>query len=318
MDYIGIDVSSQKLNIHISGEGGGDYEIENSSDAIHAFVEKHNVTFHKYVVGAESTGKYHLICQEFFVLHGFEFRVLNPILTKKVISATVRKKKTDKSDAQIIAFLLLQGEGQVVTKKQLDTTKKTLLRARTTIVTHTSSIKLLIHQLKKTTSNEQMQNAILSLEALVEEMKSVAKDFENNAIQGPHSMEEQLIRTIPGFAAKLSAIVASEVGDFTRFPSSTQFKAYVGIDPKVTQSGNSCTTGRITKRGNPHLRSAFYLAAQVARQFDPELKQFYEKKMSEGKHYHVAICAVARKLCERVFAVVTRKQKYQINSSISL
>lgn len=123
---------------------------------------------------------------------------------------------------------------------------------------------------------------------------------------------EKLIRSIPGFAERLSAVVATEVRDFKRFPSATQFKAYVGIDPKVTQSGQSLKTGRITKRGNPHLRSAFYLAAQVARCHDPELKAFFDKKISEGKPTRVAIVAVARKLCERVYAVVKKGKPYEI------
>ena len=86
----------------------------------------------------------------------------------------------------------------------------------------------------------------------------------------------------------------------------------MGIDPKVTQSGSMLITGKITKRGNPHLRSAFYLAAQVARQHDPELKAFYEKKKNEGKPTRVAIVAVARKLCERVYSVVTKGKPYEI------
>ena len=102
------------------------------------------------------------------------------------------------------------------------------------------------------------------------------------------------------------------MGDFSRFPSATQFKAFVGIDPKVTQSGNMLVTGKITKRGNPHLRSAFYLAAQVARQHDPELKAFYQKKKDEGKPTRVAIVAVARKLCERVYSVVIKRKPYEI------
>ena len=110
----------------------------------------------------------------------------------------------------------------------------------------------------------------------------------------------------------MAAIVSTETGGFSRFPTSTQFKAYVGIDPKVTQSGGSLKTGKITKRGNAHLRTAFYLAAQVARCHDPELKEFYQKKKAEGKPTRSAIIAVARKLCERVFAIVKRGTPYEV------
>ncbi len=87
------------------------------------------------------------------------------------------------------------------------------------------------------------------------------------------------------------------------------------MDPRVKQSGNSLYTGKITKRGNVYLRSAFYLAAQVARQHDPQLKAFYSKKKLEGKATRVCICAIAGKLCDRVLAVVRSGRPYQINRS---
>lgn len=312
MKYIGIDVSSQKLNIHIPGEKLEDLEIENSVEALETFVKQYNLCPADYLIGVESTAKYHLICQDFFVTNGFKFKVLNPILTKKVISATIRKKKTDKSDAQIISFLLGQGEGNFISKKQLNTTKKTLLRARTTLNKHRVALMLLVEQLKKDKQNPRIESSILALQALIDDMKETANDLEGYALDGNISNDEKLIQSIPGFATNLSAVVVSEVGDFSRFPSATQFKAYVGIDPKVIQSGESLYTGKITKRGNPYLRTAFFLAAQVSRQHDPELKQFYEKKRAEGKAFRVAVCAVARKLCERVYAVVIRQQMYQI------
>lgn len=157
-----------------------------------------------------------------------------------------------------------------------------------------------------------MQKAVASLENLVEQMSATAQDLEAEAVESQSFEAEKYIASVVGFSTKLSSVVAAEVDNFARFPSANEFKAYVGIDPKVSQSGASCRTGRITKRGNPFLRSAFYLAAQVARQHDPELKQFFEKKMGEGKKFKVAVCAVARKLCERVYAVVTKKTFYEV------
>jgi transposase len=312
MQYIGIDVASKKLNIHITGRELSDFEIPNNIEALEEFVREHELNPEEYTIGAESTGKYHYIAQKYFVMNEFEFRLLNPITTNQFISATIRKKKTDKSDAQIITCLLLQGAGQVITRKQLETTKKSLLRTRTTVVKHRSSMKLLLKQLGKEESCARIEQAKISLLEMIEKMNETADELEGCALDEEPSNDERLIQSIPGFAEKLSAIVSAEVGDFNRFPSATQFKAYVGIDPKVTQSGDSHRTGKITKRGNTMLRHAFYIAANVARQYDPELKAFFEKKRSEGKHYTVAVCAVSRKLCERVYAVVTKGTPYEI------
>lgn len=309
---IGIDVSSQKLNLHFLEERS-DFEISNTKESLCQFIKKQKLDMKNCIIGAESTSRYHLTCQDVFVNNGFEFRLLNPILTNSKITHSIRKKKTDRNDAKFIAQLIDQGEGRIIDKNQLDATKKTLLRTRTGIINQRTGIKVMIKELKRVTNNKKIEQNIKSLEELVAHIDECVKVVEDQALDKNETTQtEELIQSLPGFAERLSAIVSVETGDFSRFPTATQFKAYVGIDPKVIQSGGSLKTGRITKRGNAHLRTAFYLAAQVARCHDPELKAFYQKKKSEGKPTRVAIIAVARKLCERVFAVVKKGKPYEI------
>lgn len=69
----------------------------------------------------------------------------------------------------------------------------------------------------------------------------------------------------------------------------------------------------ITKEGSPELRLAFYQAANVARQFDPQLASFYQRMMCERGHHHIqATCATARKLVCRVWATLTSGEPYQL------
>jgi transposase len=310
---IGIDVSSQKLNLHFL-ETGADFEIANNEKDIRAFLKQEKLCVENCLFGAESTGRYHLICQNVLVKKDFEFRLINPILTGKKIASSIRKKKTDKNDAKLIARLINQGEGRIVTVDQLNVSKKTLLRTRTSIVNQRTGIKIILKELGMVRKNDKkIIAAMKSLEKLIANMDKCVESVEELALdKNETTKEEKLIQSLPGFAARLSAIISTETGDFSRFPTATQFKAYVGIDPRVIQSGKSLKTGRITKRGNAHLRTAFYLAAQVARCHDPELKEFYQKKKSEGKPTRAAIIAVARKLCERVFAVIKKGMPYEI------
>lgn len=310
---IGIDVSSQKLNLHFL-ESGRDFEIANTKKDICAFLKQERLNVKNCLFGAESTGRYHLTCQEVLVKKAFEFKLINPILTGKKIASSIRKKKTDKNDAKLIAQIVNQGEGRIVTLEQLNVSRRTLLRTRTSVVNQRTGIKIILKELGMVGKNDKkISVAMKSLEKLIEHMDNCVENIEELALdKNEISQDEQLIQSFPGFGTRLSAIVSVETGDFSRFPTATQFKAYVGIDPKVIQSGKSLKTGRITKRGNAHLRSAFYLAAQVARCHDPELKAFYQKKKSEGKPTRVAIIAVARKLCERVFAVVKKGTPYEV------
>lgn len=309
---VGIDVSSKKLNLHFLGIGH-DFEIANTLESFDAFLRQEKLNAKNCVFGAESTGRYHLICQEVLVKKGFEFRLINPILTGKKITSSIRKKKTDRNDAKLIARIIFQGEGRVVTLSQLDTTKRTLMRTRSSIVNQRTGVKVILNELKMVKHNDKINAVIKSLEKLILDIDQCVEKVEEAALdKNEITKDETLIQSFPGFGTRLSAIVSVETGDFSRFPTATQYKAYVGIDPKVIQSGDSLKTGRITKRGNAYLRTAFYQAAQVARCHDPELKEFYQKKKAEGKQTRVAIIAVARKLCERVFAVVKRGTPYEV------
>ena len=87
--------------------------------------------------------------------------------------------------------------------------------------------------------------------------------------------------------------------------------SYAGLNSEVSQSGRFEATGEpITKHGSPYLRRSMWLAANRARQYDPNLKAFYDKKRTEGKCHRVAVTAVARKLCHIVFAVMRDQIPY--------
>jgi transposase len=119
------------------------------------------------------------------------------------------------------------------------------------------------------------------------------------------------ITTCPGIGETLGAIILSEIGDISRFSEPKKLVAFVGVDPSVKQSGEFVgTQNKMSKRGSPHLRRAFFLAANVAAFRDPALSAYYQRKKAEGKHHYVAVGAVARKLICIVYAVLRDNKPY--------
>ena len=122
------------------------------------------------------------------------------------------------------------------------------------------------------------------------------------------------ITTCPGIGDVLGAIIVSEIGDVSRFSEPKKLVAFVGVDPSVKQSGEFVgTQNKMSKRGSPHLRRAFFLAANIAAYRDPVLSAYYQKKRAEGKHHYVAVGAVSRKLICIVYAVLRDKKPYVPN-----
>lgn len=153
------------------------------------------------------------------------------------------------------------------------------------------------------------------LKLLIEQIKFIEgqiKDCEDKIKELMDKINSP-ITTIPGFGPVLGAIVISEFGDINRFDKPSQLVAYAGIDATVSQSGEYEGTHNVmSKRGSPYLRKALFQAALVASNSDPVLKAYYQKKRAEGKHHKTCIGAVARKLCNIIYAVLKNDKPYQV------
>ena len=153
------------------------------------------------------------------------------------------------------------------------------------------------------------------LKLLIEQIKFIEgqiKDCEDKINELMDKINSP-ITTIPGFGPVLGAIVISEFGDINRFDKPSQLVAYAGIDATVSQSGEFEGTHNVmSKRGSPYLRKALFQAALVASNSDPVLKAYYQKKRAEGKHHKTCIGAVARKLCNIIYAVLKNDKPYLV------
>lgn len=122
---------------------------------------------------------------------------------------------------------------------------------------------------------------------------------------------QDLILSVPGIGPVLGAAILGEIGGISRFDSAKKLKAYAGLDATVHQSGQfEGSRAHISKRGSPYLRRALWLAAHIARMHDQTFKDFYELKLSQGKHPNQALGAVAAKLCHVIYAVLSKNITY--------
>lgn len=122
------------------------------------------------------------------------------------------------------------------------------------------------------------------------------------------------ITSITGIGDVLGAIILSEIGNISRFSEASKLVAFAGLDVSVKQSEEfSATHNKLSKRGSPYLRRAIWLAATVASFKDPALSVYYQSLKDRGKHHLVAVGAVARKICNIIFAVLRDNKPYKPN-----
>ena len=116
--------------------------------------------------------------------------------------------------------------------------------------------------------------------------------------------------TVPGVNLICAATFIAAVGDPRRFFTSRKLVAYLGLDPKVRQSGDApARSGRISKRGSAAARWALVEAAwSVVLQPGP-LHAFYDRTRARRGHGK-AIVATARKLAILFWCMLTRGEDY--------
>ncbi len=118
------------------------------------------------------------------------------------------------------------------------------------------------------------------------------------------------LMSVPGVNVICAASFLAAIGDIRRFKTSRQLAAYLGLDPKVRQSGREpARSGRISKQGSASARWALVEAAfSVVRQPGP-LHAFYERLRARRGH-QIAVVASARKLACLFWCLLTREEQY--------
>ena len=121
---------------------------------------------------------------------------------------------------------------------------------------------------------------------------------------------EGYLMTPQGIGKTIAPAILGIIGDVSRFPNIDSFRAYFGFIPKKKQSVNRDKKGLgITKAAQKLLKKYLYLAAETARQYDPEFAAFYDRLTRRGLHHFQAVCALANKMAGRVYAILNRMQR---------
>ena len=150
---------------------------------------------------------------------------------------------------------------------------------------------------------KQLINQIVFLESQIDAVSKEIKELYNK-------LDSHLL-SVPGIGDNLAPIILAEIGDINNFDKPSKLIAFAGTDPSENQSGNKLSSNdKTSKRGSPYLRHAIYTASLVAISNEPELRAYYDKKISEGKHHFVALAGISRKLLTIIYYILKEDRDY--------
>jgi transposase len=154
---------------------------------------------------------------------------------------------------------------------------------------------------------ESVDAGIRHIDFLDSEVAAVERLIAQQALAWP---EIRRLMTVPGVNLICAATFIAAVGDPRRFLTSRKLVAYLGLDPKVRQSGDApARSGRISKRGSAAARWALVEAAwSVVGQPGP-LHAYYQRIRARRGHGK-AIVATARKLAILFWCMFCRGEDY--------
>lgn len=122
----------------------------------------------------------------------------------------------------------------------------------------------------------------------------------------------ELLRSIKGIGWIVAAHMISYTDNFKRFNNARKFNCYAGIAPFKHESGSSIKgKARVSHLANKEMKALLNLAASSAIQHDKEMRMYYQRRISEGKHKMSCLNIVRAKLVARMFAVIKRQTPYQ-------
>jgi len=140
--------------------------------------------------------------------------------------------------------------------------------------------------------------------SLIEHIELAVKELEANILailKGNDNDSDDFpggnLLTIPGIAEKTVANIIQATGEHGQvFPTTTKFIGHIGFFPQIYQSGESKTANKISNRGPKILRWTFYMAAVSCIRHNRQMKELFNKKVSQGKSKKQALIYVAKKL----------------------
>lgn len=154
---------------------------------------------------------------------------------------------------------------------------------------------------------ETVAGCLRQIDFLDSEIEAIDRLLAEWALGSP---EARRLMTIPGVGIATAAALVAAIGDVSRFSTPRKLVAYLGLDPKVRQSGDEpARHGRISKRGNAQARSVLVEAAWVAVRSPGPLRAFGERVRAR-RGAQVAAVAVARKIAVLCWQLLIRGEDY--------
>jgi transposase len=313
-NYTGIDISKSFFDVAFIRQGKYSYhkfsnDESGFNDLIKVLVDDSHVVM-------EASGPYYLKLACYLSTRGIAVSVVNPLVIRRFCQMRMSRAKTDKKDAMMIAeygkaekpALWQIPEQHDISLQQMEALLANLNKERTALNNQLESFThsgMLDKELKKIIVKE-LEHKEGLIKKLNAGMEALAQQHYAEMLSN--------IESIPGMGKKTAMALIVLSGGFNKFDDYRKLSSYIGICPRLFESGSSVKgKSRICKMGMSRIRAMLYVCSWSAKRYNKACKELYERLVAKGKAKKQALIAVVNKLLKQAFAIATQKTKYNEN-----
>lgn len=313
---IGIDVSSATLDICVSTKEQKSFVIKNEAIAIRKFFSAYKKE--SLLIGMENTGRYNWALYEVLKDMPHRVYVISPLHLKK--SMGLVRDKNDKVDAIRIAAFIKKNHPEL---QQWQPSSPAVQKLKILLTERNSRIKSRRQLLKQQYDYAKMKHLgmdkyLMGLSkqelALVNKQIAMIEKEIEVLIKADEQMHSQakLIRSVPGAGKVLCWMILAKTESFTTITDSRKMACYSGVVPFSNQSGTSIRSkNRVSSYADKSIKTVLHLAAMSAIRLKNDLRDYYLRKIAEGKNKMSTLNAIRNKIIHRIFAVVKNQSPYK-------
>ncbi len=267
----------------------------------------------------EASGPYYLGLANWLYEQEVPVSVVNPLVIRRYSQMKLTRTKTDAKDAGLIACYGAEQQPKLWSPpskvrqalKQLMSLRDGILRQQAVLngqqeAFGQQSVEPLVDQILA----EQREQIARHLARIDKRMEALAKQHYTEHLKA--------LKTIPGIGTKTAIMFLVITDGFERFDSSRKLASYVGICPRIWESGSSVKgRGSISKIGCPQMRKLLYMCSWTAKTCNPGCLKMYERLKAKGKPEKVIKVAIAHKLLRQAFAVGIKCESFNEKKAIA-
>ena len=305
MRYVGIDVSKDRLDVHVLPEGQS-FSVARDGKGLAELVERLSA-LRPERIGIEATGGFETVAAAALAGAGLPVVVVNPAQVRHFAQALGQRAKTDPIDAAMIARFV------AATRPDVRPLADEATRLLADLVARRRQIIEMIvaeRNRERRTDVKRIRKSIARLIAALErELAEIDGEIDAGVRGSPVWREkEDLLASVPGvgpITARTLLAELPELGDL----DGKKIASLAGLAPFTRQSGQWKGKSMIAG-GRKAVRSALFLAALVAARHNPPLKAFRQRLLDAGKPKMAIVIAVARKLLVILNAILRDKRPW--------